>query len=260
MTEPDTELPLRQRIARALLDSSRDGGHGDSVVVSMTVAADAVLAAVKPQLDRLTAEIEQRDSERRAIGSAMRLEQDPDAASIVHWAESHVASSWELGWDLVQVRAKLLPVLKNFPFSAGDVQGDDLKAGYIAKVAADVLMWSKYQLERWEATFGRTALPHATAVIEERDRLRQALAQHQALLAEVQAALPSPGACSCNPTIVAVHEPGSYCGDAQFEAIVGDVRATVDRNGDEWDEEAVQAVLDFLRRAHDHHIVGGEAR
>lgn len=140
-----------------------------------------------------------------------------------------------------------------------------------------------HELERWEAACGKDALPHAAAIIEERDALRadkeirqtalngvlgrpasadyysavedvaelrralklaeervaktrQALqigdewsVQHGALalrserdrlrgaLEKLQTLVV--GACSCAPTLVAIHEPGSSCGDPQYEAI-----------------------------------------
>lgn len=54
------------------------------------------------------------------------------------------------------------------------------------------------------------------------------------------------GACSCRPTAVAIHVPGTYCGDTQYEQAVDAMRATVGRSGDERDEEAVSAVLGYL--------------
>lgn len=85
------------------------------------------------------------------------------------------------------------------------------------------------------------------AVVRQRDEALAALEKQQALLAEVQASLPSLGACSCRPTLVVVHKPGSYCGDGQFVSLVDAVRVVVERGGDEQDEETVQAVLDALR-------------
>lgn len=73
MTEPNAELPLRQRIARALLDSSHDGGHGDSVMLSLNVGADAVLAAVQPEVVALTAEVARlRDRVHEAVDETQR--------------------------------------------------------------------------------------------------------------------------------------------------------------------------------------------
>lgn len=106
------------------------------------------------------------------IAVAMHLKPTAGVDSIVHWAENHVDSIRNLALDRDKVREALLPILREHPLSKDDVQGDNLKAGYIAKSAADVLRWYGYEMQRWEATFGKNALTHATAIIEERDSLR----------------------------------------------------------------------------------------
>ncbi|ANZ35292.1 hypothetical protein BBK82_03555 [Lentzea guizhouensis] len=70
--EPTDELPLRQRIARALLDLSHNGGHGDDVMVSLNAAADAVLAVVQSQIDRLEVALETQQSLPSALAEQER--------------------------------------------------------------------------------------------------------------------------------------------------------------------------------------------
>lgn len=58
-----------------------------------------------------------------------------------------------------------------------------------------------------------------------RTGVRGLLDQNNAMAEQIKALqaqldqVPSPGACSCNPTLVVVHEAGSYCGDPQYEAL-----------------------------------------
>jgi hypothetical protein len=118
----------------------------------------------------------QADADRQRIAIAMHLKPTAGVDSIVHWAENHVDSIRNLALDRDKVREELLPLLRQHPLSKDDVEGDNLRAGFIAKVAADVLRWYVYEMQRWEATFGKDALPHATAIIEERDALRAQLA------------------------------------------------------------------------------------
>lgn len=169
---------LRRRVAESIFDGLGIYNRPDA-----DRAADLVVAMLRPKVDRLTFE---RDFAQANLEEYLQQLQDlrddyltgepVPVTEVVSAAKRELerltAEVDRLVQERDEVRKVLLPLLQRHALSKDDVQGDNLKAGYIAKIAADVLRWYGYEMQRWEATFGKDALPHATAIIEERDQLR----------------------------------------------------------------------------------------
>lgn len=109
------------------------------------------------------------DADRQRIATAMHLKPTADVDSIVHSAENYVDIVRNFALDRDRVREALLPILREHSLSKDDVEGDNLRAGFIAKVAADVLRWYAVEVERLAA---------------ERDEALAALKKQQATLAD----------------------------------------------------------------------------